>query len=94
MSAFRKTTTPVYGCSWVTPLGANATASKPANNPRTLTELAESPAPRSPARSSWRCPEPAASPPAAEVAATEIVRVTHGLVEDGTWPTAGIAQAG
>ncbi|WP_254896759.1 LysR substrate-binding domain-containing protein [Amycolatopsis sp. Hca4] len=30
-------------------------------------------------------------PPAAEVAATEIVRVTHGLVEDGTWPTASVA---
>ncbi|WP_103339718.1 LysR family transcriptional regulator [Amycolatopsis sp. CA-126428] len=33
-------------------------------------------------------------PPAAEVAATEIVRVTHRLVEDGTWPTASVAQAG
>ncbi|WP_290058413.1 LysR family transcriptional regulator [Amycolatopsis solani] len=33
-------------------------------------------------------------PPAAEVAATEIVRVTHRLVEDGTWPTATVAQAG
>ncbi|MEV4143557.1 LysR family transcriptional regulator [Amycolatopsis sp. NPDC049691] len=33
-------------------------------------------------------------PPAAEVAATEIVRVTHRLVEDGTWPTASVAQSG
>ncbi|MGK3207820.1 LysR family transcriptional regulator [Amycolatopsis sp. MEPSY49] len=33
-------------------------------------------------------------PPAAEVAATEIVRVTRRLVEDGTWPTASVAQAG
>jgi LysR family nitrogen assimilation transcriptional regulator len=33
-------------------------------------------------------------PPAAEVAATEILRVTHRLVEDGTWPTASVAQAG
>ncbi|WP_439381504.1 LysR family transcriptional regulator [Amycolatopsis lexingtonensis] len=33
-------------------------------------------------------------PPAAEVAATEIVRVTHRLVDDGTWPTASVAQAG
>ncbi|MEU4253155.1 DUF3558 family protein [Amycolatopsis sp. NPDC026612] len=42
VSAFRKTTTPVYGCSWATPLGTNATASKPAKSPRTLTELSES----------------------------------------------------
>lgn len=44
VSVFRKTTAPLYGCSWATPLGTNATASKPAKNPRTLTELAESPA--------------------------------------------------
>ncbi|WP_160169729.1 DUF3558 domain-containing protein [Amycolatopsis rifamycinica] len=44
VSAFRKTTAPIYGCSWVTPVGTNATASKPAKSPRTLTELAESPA--------------------------------------------------
>ncbi|MET9002697.1 DUF3558 domain-containing protein [Amycolatopsis sp. NPDC004169] len=44
VSAFRKTTAPIHGCSWAPPLGANATASKPANNPHTLTELAESPA--------------------------------------------------
>ncbi|SFW92066.1 Protein of unknown function [Amycolatopsis australiensis] len=35
----RQTTAPTYGCSWVEPFGANATASKPANGPRTLTEL-------------------------------------------------------
>ncbi|MEU4252720.1 DUF3558 domain-containing protein [Amycolatopsis sp. NPDC026612] len=42
VSAFRKITAPIYGCSWVAPLGANATASKPAKSPRTLTELPES----------------------------------------------------
>ncbi|WP_206797160.1 DUF3558 domain-containing protein [Amycolatopsis sp. MtRt-6] len=41
---FRTATAPRYGCSWVAPLGANATASKPAERPQTLTELAESPA--------------------------------------------------
>ncbi|MEU4520312.1 DUF3558 domain-containing protein [Amycolatopsis sp. NPDC024027] len=40
---FRKTATPIYGCSWTEPLGANATASKPAKSPRTLTELSVSP---------------------------------------------------
>jgi hypothetical protein len=44
VSAFRKATASIYGCSWVTPLGANATASKPAKSPRTLTELSQSPA--------------------------------------------------
>ncbi|WP_410562256.1 DUF3558 domain-containing protein [Amycolatopsis sp. cmx-4-61] len=44
VNAFRKATAPIYGCSWVAPLGANATASKPAKRPQTLTELAESPA--------------------------------------------------
>ena len=42
---FKKTTAPTYGCSWVEPLGANATASKPAGSTRTLTELSAS-APR------------------------------------------------
>ncbi|MFF1612215.1 DUF3558 domain-containing protein [Amycolatopsis sp. NPDC058278] len=42
VSAFRKAAAPIYGCSWVAPLGANATASKPAKSPRTLTELSES----------------------------------------------------
>ncbi|MFF1611964.1 DUF3558 domain-containing protein [Amycolatopsis sp. NPDC058278] len=42
--AFRQATAPIYGCTWGEPLGANATASKPAKSPRTLTELSESPA--------------------------------------------------
>lgn len=41
--AFRKTTSPVFGCSWVEPLGANATASKPAGKNRTLADLSASP---------------------------------------------------
>ncbi|HET6703900.1 DUF3558 domain-containing protein [Amycolatopsis sp.] len=44
VSAMRRATPPIFGCSWGTPLGANATASKPAKRPQTLTELAESPA--------------------------------------------------
>ncbi|MBE8520691.1 DUF3558 domain-containing protein [Amycolatopsis sp. H6(2020)] len=43
VQAFRKTPSPVFGCSWVEPIGANATASKPAGNIRTLTELSASP---------------------------------------------------
>jgi uncharacterized protein DUF3558 len=41
---FRKTTAPVVGCSWVDPMGANATVSEPAGTIRTLTELSASPA--------------------------------------------------
>ncbi|WP_410628186.1 DUF3558 domain-containing protein [Amycolatopsis sp. cmx-8-4] len=40
---FRKPT-PLFGCSWVEAMGANATVSKPAGKIRTLTELSASPA--------------------------------------------------